>query len=249
IADECQDFGPAELRLVRALCEPGENDLFFCGDEGQRIYKPQVSWLSLGIEVRGRPKRLELNYRTTEQIRRRADALLPPTVTDADGQSEDHRTRSVLSGPAPEVLGYRSPAAEQEALAAWLTARQEEGVALHEIGIFARTNKIIADRVTPALRAASLASQDIKSDRVPEAGRIAVGTMHGAKGLEFRAVAIVGCDRNLLPLRTVASRIRDGADREEFVEQERHLLYVACTRARERLRVTWSGEGCEWLVR
>lgn len=65
--------------------------------------------------------------------------------------------------------------------------------------------------------------------------------------LEFRAVAIVGCDRNQLPLRTVASRLRDAADREAFIEQERHLLYVACTRARERLRVTWSGQRSEWL--
>jgi superfamily I DNA/RNA helicase len=248
IVDECQDFGPAELRLLRALCEPGENDLFFCGDEGQRIYKPQVSWLSLGIDVRGRSKRLELNYRTTEQIRRCADALLPEAVTDGDGQSEDHRTRSVLSGPPPELQGYRSVAAERDALAAWLRAQRDEGMALHEIAIFARTGKLIAERVTPALRAAGLASQDIKSDGVPEADRIAVGTMHGAKGLEFRAVAIVGCDRNQLPLRSVASRIRDSADRAEFVEHERHLLYVACTRARERLRVTWSGEGCQWLA-
>jgi superfamily I DNA/RNA helicase len=91
-----------------------------------------------------------------------------------------------------------------------------------------------------------LPSQDIESDRVPEEGLVAVGTMHGAKGLEFRAVAIAGCAQNQLPLRSVASRLRDAAEREAFIEQERHLLYVACTRARERLRVTWSGQGCEW---
>ena len=247
IVDECQDFGPAELALLRALCEPGENDLFFCGDEGQRIYKQQVSWLSLGIDVRGRSKRLELNYRTTEQIRRLADALLPAAVTDGDGHNEDHRTRSVLSGPPPEMQGYRTVAMEQEALADWLRARRDEGMALHEIGIFARTAKLLSERVTPALRASGLASQDLKGDGVPQPDRVVVGTLHGAKGLEFRAVALVGCDRNQLPLRTVASRIRDVADRQEFVQQERHLLYVACTRARERLRVTWSGDGCEWL--
>jgi superfamily I DNA/RNA helicase len=153
----------------------------------------------------------------------------------------------VLSGPPPEVIGYRTPDAERDALASWLNSRREEGIALHEIGIFARTAKLLAERVAPALRAAGLASQDIKADHVPDCDRIAVGTMHGAKGLEIRAVAIVGCDRNQLPLRTVASRIRDTADREEFVEQERHLLYVACTRARERSRVSWSGEGCQWL--
>jgi len=93
-------------------------------------------------------------------------------------------------------------------------------------------------RSAPTLRAASLPSQNIKSDSVPQTDRVAVGTLHGAKGIEFRAAALVGCDLNPLALRTVASRIRDGADREEFVAQERHLFYVACTRARERLRVT-----------
>jgi superfamily I DNA/RNA helicase len=154
----------------------------------------------------------------------------------------------VLSGPVPELRGYASAAAEQAALTTWLQARRDEGVALHEIAIFARTGKLIAERVTPALRAAGLASQDIKSDSVPEAERVVVGTLHGAKGLEFRAVAVVGCDRNQLPLRSVASRIRDSADREAFVEHERHLLYVACTRARERLMVSWSGQGCAWLT-
>jgi superfamily I DNA/RNA helicase len=167
-------------------------------------------------------------------------------VTDGDGQSEDHRTRSVLSGPPPEVQGYRSPAAEQEALAAWLRARQEEGIALHEIGIFARTGKLLTERVTPALRAAGLPSQDLESDRVPEEGRVAVGTMHGSKGLEFRAVALVGCDRNQLPLRSVASRIRDSADREEFVEHERHLLYVACPRARVHAGARATAGDLEW---
>ncbi len=107
IADECQDIGPAELRLLRALCEPDDNDLFFCGDEGQRIYKPQVSWLSLGIDVRGRSRWMELNYRTTEQIRRCADALLPEAIADADGESEYHRTR--WSGQRCEWLERDEP--------------------------------------------------------------------------------------------------------------------------------------------
>jgi hypothetical protein len=248
IIDECQDFGPAELRLIRALCEPGESDLFFCGDEGQRIYKPSASWLSLGIDVRGRSSRLTLNYRTTEQIRRRADALLPSTISDADGQTEERHTRSVLSGPPPELQGYSTPAEEQRGLADWLRARRDEGLALHEIAVFARTGQLISERVTPALRAASIPSQGLEPEAVPGRDRVVVGTMHGAKGLEFRAVAVVGCDRDQVPLRKVISRIRDEGDRQEFTEHERHLLYVACTRARERLRVTWSGAGCQWLA-
>ena len=247
LIDECQDFGPAELRLIRALCEPGEGDLFFCGDEGQRIYKPSASWLSLGIDVRGRSSRLTLNYRTTEQIRRHADALLPSTLSDGDGETEDRHTRSVLSGPPPELQGYPTPADERRALADWLRARRDEGVALHEIAVFARTSRLITERVTPALRAANLASQGLEPAAEPGRDRVVVGTMHGAKGLEFRAVAVVGCDRDQLPLRRVASRIRDEGDRQEFIEHDRHLLYVACTRARERLRLSWSGSVSDWV--
>ena len=69
IADEVQDFGPAELRFVRALAAPGKNDILLCGDSGQRIYKSRTSLLSCGLDVRGRSTQLKINYRTTQQIR------------------------------------------------------------------------------------------------------------------------------------------------------------------------------------
>lgn len=247
VADECQDFGPAELRLIRALCESGPNDLFFCGDEGQRIYQLRVSWASLGIDVRGRSTRLTLNYRTTAQIRRLADQLLPGEVTDGDGNRERHDTVSLFSGPTPELAGFGSPAEEQAALQRWLVARRDDGLALHEIAVFARTSKLLDERVVQAVRGAGLAVQHLRQDGVPAHDRVVLATLHGAKGLEFRAVAIAGCDRGQLPLSAVARRLNDEADREDFAEHERHLLYVACTRARERLLVTWSGEGCAWL--
>ena len=75
IADEVQDFGPAELRFVRALAAPGKNDILLCGDSGQRIYKSRTSLLSCGLDVRGRSTQLKINYRTTQQIRRFADSL------------------------------------------------------------------------------------------------------------------------------------------------------------------------------
>lgn len=245
VADECQDFGPAELRLLRALCAEQPNDLFFCGDEGQRIYKGRASWLSLGVDVRGRSSRLRINYRTTEQIRRQADRLLPGSVRD--GESEPNDTVSLLSGPPPELGGSDHPGAERDKLAAWLIARREEGLALHEIALFARTHKLVQDRIIPALSAAQLNHQTLDPDAMPIPGRVVTGTFHAAKGLEFRAVAIAACDRDQVPLRSIVRRLEDHADREDFVEQERHLLYVAFTRARERLLVTWSGTGCEWI--
>jgi superfamily I DNA/RNA helicase len=107
IADEAQDFGPAEFCLLRALAVPGDNNLFLCGDAGQRIYQPRFSWKAAGIEVRGRATRLTVNYRTTEQIRRFADTLLPAALDeDGDGKPELRASISLLKGPPPEVSGY-----------------------------------------------------------------------------------------------------------------------------------------------
>ncbi len=248
VVDECQDFGPAELTLIRALCPTSDNDLFFCGDEAQRIYKPKTSWLSLGIDIRGRSESLKLNYRTTEQIRRRADAVLPPRVEDGDGMTQERAAVSVLSGPSPDIQGLPTPQAESNAVAEWIRSRLDEGFKPNEIGVFARTHRLLSERVEPALKLAKLKSVRLADETVPEDGKVAVGTMHAAKGLEFRAVVLMGCDHASLPLRSVASKIADAVEREDFIEQERHLLYVACTRARERLMVTWTGRGAKWLL-
>jgi superfamily I DNA/RNA helicase len=200
------------------------------------------------VDVRGRSSRLRLNYRTTEQIRRQADRLLPGSVRDGDDESESHDTVSLLSGPPPEFGGSDHPEAERAKLAAWLTARRDEGLALHEIALFARTHKLLQDRIIPAITAAQLNHQTLDPDAVPVPDRVIVGTFHAAKGLEFRAVALAGCERDQVPLRSITRRLEDQAEREDFIEQERHLLYVAFTRARERLLVTWSGTGCEWIV-
>ena len=78
-------------------------------------------------------------------------------------------------------------------------------------------------------------------------GSVAVGTMHLAKGLEFRAVAVAACDDEVVPLQARIERVGDDADLEEVYETERHLLYVACTRARDRLLVTGVEPGSEFL--
>ena len=72
--------------------------------------------------------------------------------------------------------------------------------------------------------------------------------MHRAKGLEFKAVAVVGCDRSALPNQVALKDLDDPADIEAVKEQERNLLYVACSRARERLRVSYVGQPSEFLV-
>lgn len=247
IVDESQDFGPCELALVRALVNPGPNDIMLCGDAGQRIYKGRSSLLSTGIDVRGRSTQLRVNYRTTEQIRQFADGLMPATIEDADGDREDRKTISLLRGPKPDVRRFAAAVAESSALTKWLDELLQSGIEPHQIALFGRSNWVIDDRIVPAVENAGATVHHLSDDAIPAAGSVAVGTMHRAKGLEFKAVAVVGCDQDLLPNQTHMKDIDESADRDAFIEGERQLLYVACTRARDRLLVTIVGNGSIFL--
>jgi superfamily I DNA/RNA helicase len=248
VVDEAQDFGPRELKLIAALAPPGPRSLFFAGDTGQRIYRWPFSWLAAGVDVRGRAARLRVNYRTSEQVRRFSDSLLPAAIEELDGESETRRTLSLLHGPEPEIIGGNSAVDEAETLARWLAGLRASGVAPGQIAIFARTRHALDRRAKPALAHAGLEGGWIGGNDDPPEDRVALGTLHGAKGLEFRAVALVGCDAEQLPLPAALS-VADGDDaRSELMERERQLLYVGCTRAREWLLITYSGEPSAFLL-
>lgn len=247
IADECQDLGPAELTLLRALVEPGEDDLFLCSDAGQRIYKAPVAWSATGIDVRGRSTRLTINYRTTEQIRRFAEGVLPGALDEGDGEKERRAAVSLLNGPNPEVRGFGAVSREIEGVARRLVEWLEEGYRPRDIAIFARTEGVLRDRAIPALEKAGLTGHPLSDEQPPSASDASIGTMHRAKGLEFKVVVVMGCDADLVPLSYAQKDLVDEGDREAFLEQERQLLYVASTRARERLLLTCSGQPCRWI--
>ena len=246
VIDEAQDFGLAELRFVRAITKPGQDDLMFCGDIGQRIFQRGVSWLGLGIDVRGRSNRLKVNYRTSLQIRRFADAIIPGRLTNADGEIEDRGTVSLFEGPDPEVRGFGTNAEEIGFLADWLRGLLAEGVPPSEIAMFARS-KTLLRRAGKAAKQAGLEWRELADDSAEVSDLLSLGTMHRAKGLEFKAVAVVGCDHDALPHPEAMRAAADDAERAEVVEQERQLLYVACTRARDRLVITHSKCSTEFL--
>ena len=247
VIDEAQDVGVAELRFLAALGGSRPNGLFFAGDLGQRIFQTPFSWRALGVDVRGRSHTLRINYRTSHQIRRQADRLLPPELADVDGNAERRgATVSVFNGPAPEVRTFDSPDDETAAIADWLRARQGEGYAPHAIGMFVRSQEQI-ERALSAVRAAGMRAVQLDDGSGGVSGSVAVGTMHLAKGLEFRAVAVAACDDEVIPLQARIERVGDDADLEEVYGTERHLLYVACTRARDRLLVTGVDPGSEFL--
>lgn len=248
VVDEAQDVSVAQLRLLAALGGGRSNALFFAGDLGQRIFQTPFSWKALGVDVRGRARTLTINYRTSHQIRMQADRLLSPEVADVDGNTEERRgTVSVFNGPLPVIRTFNSVAEEGEAVAGWLTERVNEGTAPGEIGVFVRSEDEL-ERARTAVGWLGLPCTELDLRTEIPAGHTAISTMHLAKGLEFRAVVVMACDDEVIPKQSRIEGIVDDADLDEVYNTERHLLYVACTRARDHLLVTGVNPTSEFLA-
>ncbi|WP_277374696.1 3'-5' exonuclease [Pseudomonas sp. AA-38] len=247
IVDEAQDIGVAHLKFLAAIGGSRPNALFFAGDLGQRIFQQSFSWKSLGVDVRGRSRTLRINYRTSHQIRLQADRLLGPMVSDVDGITEDRSdTVSVFNGPQPTVHVLKTIRDEIESVASWISARSQAGFVPHEFGVFVRSDAQV-DRASQAVAAAGLPFKVLDEHVDTESGYVSIGTMHLAKGLEFRAVVVMACDDEVIPLQERIETVGDDADLQEVYDTERHLLYVACTRARDELLVTSVSPASEFL--
>lgn len=224
VVDETQDFGPQALRLLRAMIEHGPNDLFFVGDGHQRIYSRHRAAMSkCGIDIRGRARKLYLNYRTTDEIRRQAVALLEGCDVDDldDGHDETKRYKSLSHGPAPEVVpvnGLEAAAARAaEFLHSWW--RAQDGGPPPSVCVIASSEKN-REAMARQLQSAGFPGVTIsaQSNHADAHDAIHFATMHRAKGLEFDAVVVVAPDEYL------------GAP--ELTQDKRRLLYVALTRAK-----------------
>jgi hypothetical protein len=247
VVDEAQDIGVQQLRFVAALAAARPNGLFFAGDLGQRIFQSPFSWKAVGVDVRGRARTLRVNYRTSHQIRSAADRLLGPEVSDVDGNSEVRRgTTSVFNGPVPAVRIFGDGRDEADAVATWIKECTTAGIRPGEVGVFVRSTEQIP-RAKEALKASAQPHHLLDDFVDTDSDKVSIGTMHLAKGLEFRAVAIMACDEDILPSRSRLDQAGDEADLREVYETERHLLYVACTRARDRLLITSASPASEYL--
>lgn len=247
VIDEAQDISVAQLRFFAALGGERPNALFFAGDLGQRIFQQPFSWKFLGVEIRGRSRTLWVNYRTSHQIRRQADRLLSKQVADVDGNVEDRSaTVSVFNGPLPEVRVFGSEAAESKAVGDWLSEHARTGVLPHEFGVFVRSAGQLP-RAEAAVRQSGLPYRVLDEHIETASGHVSISTMHLAKGLEFRAVAVMACDDEVIPSQERMENVGDTSDLQEIYDTERHLLYVACTRARDRLLVTGVAPVSEFL--
>jgi superfamily I DNA/RNA helicase len=247
VVDEAQDISIAHVRFFAALGSDRRNALFFAGDLGQRIFQQPFSWKALGVDIRGRSRTLRINYRTSHQIRIQADRLLGLEVTDVDGNMDDRRdTISVFNGPPPEIQSHGNEADEIKAVGNWIAANVRAGVMAHEIGLFVRSEAQL-ERAQAAAKAAGCAFKVLDDQVESASGQTSIGTMHLAKGLEFRTVAVMACDDDIIPLQGRIETVGDDADLQEVYDTERHLLYVACTRARDHLLVTGVAPVSEFL--
>lgn len=237
----------AQLRFLGSLGTGRPNSLFFAGDLGQRIFQQPFSWKALGVDIRGRSRTLRINYRTSHQIRIQTDRLLSPELSDVDGNTEGRNgTISVFNGPKPTIMILDTPEAEIKTVSNWLRDRISEGVKPHELGVFVRSSAEI-DRACKAVEEASLQFKVLDENIGTTSGYISISTMHLAKGLEFRAVVVMACDDEVIPLQERIETVADDTDLEEVYNTERHLLYVACTRARDNLLVTSVYPASEFL--
>jgi UvrD-like helicase C-terminal domain/AAA domain len=247
VVDEAQDVSVAQMRFVAALGGGRPDSLFFAGDLGQRIFQSPFSWKSLGVDIRGRSGTLRINYRTSHQIRARADRLLGQEVTDVDGNTEERSgTISVFNGPQPALEIPDTVEEEAAVVSRWLADRISEGLKPEEMAVFVRSTAQLP-RARAAVEAVGLPFTLLDDNVETAQGHVALGTMHLSKGLEFRAVVVMACDDDVLPLQARIETVTDDSDLQEVYDTERHLLYVACTRARDHLLVTGVDPASEFL--
>ncbi|MER6252850.1 UvrD-helicase domain-containing protein [Streptomyces sp. NPDC001584] len=250
IVDEAQDLHPAQWRVLRAAVSPGADDLFVTGDPHQRIYDSRVSLGSLGITTAGRSFRLRINYRSTEEILAWSARLLAPVTVDTlEGEGTDSLTgyRSLLHGRRPQAQGYSNRAEEAEGLVERVRELLASGLAPNEIGVCARFN-LSLDTVEEKLKAAGIPVLRLKGQDTQRIDGVRVATMHAMKGLEFRAVSVLGVNEGTVPFtREITPREADQLQHDADLLRERCLLFVACTRAREALSVTWSSTPSPFL--
>ena len=247
MVDEAQDLTISQMRFLASLGGNRENSLFFAGDVGQRIFQQPFSWKELGVDIKGRSRTLRVNYRTSHQIRTKADRLLDPEVRDGDGKLEKRDdTISLFNGPAPAIQKYKSESAEIQAVADWLSGRVKAGVSPGEIALFVRSEWEL-DRPIAAAQAAQIPFKVLDNTLAQTSDTLSISTMHLAKGLEFRSVVVMACDEEVVPSQERIEAVGDEGDLREVYDTERQLLYVACTRARDDLLITCQAPGSEFL--
>ena len=254
IVDEGQDMGEQAFRLIRAIVPEGpdgdKNSIFIVGDAHQRIYARRASMSACGINIRGRSRKLRLNYRTSDEIRTWAVSILEGISVDDldDGLDSLNGYTSVFKGASPILISYVSQEEEVEGLIDWLNSLGQDGIEISDVGILASTNAQL-DLIASRLSDAGVEAVFLKSNQADDRGKVGVrlATMHRAKGLEFHAVVLPFLSKDTFPSKAALRSAVDDVDRKNIIQQQKSLLHVAATRAKRALRISWTGVSTEFF--
>ena len=242
VIDEAQDLHPAHWKLLRALIPAGIDDLFIVGDAHQRIYGKPAPLSRFGIETRGRARRLTVNYRTSREILRWCLGIADADADDLDSSSDTLAgARSVFGGPEPESLGFKSKSEEDKGIVAKIEQWVSDGYSRSDIAVFVYERNDVRE-VSESLHAAGIdaevVNESTKEEKLGDVVRVM--TMHRAKGLEYRAVAMARLGSKSFPPHYLQQK--HGDEREQEEKKLLRVLYVAGSRARERLALFWAGD-------
>lgn len=245
VIDEAQDFGAESLKLIRALVNEEQDDLMIVGDGHQRIYGRKAALGHCGINIRGRGRKLRINYRTTEQIRRFATAVLEGIDVDDMDEGADSVVgyRSLILGEKPVLKGFSDAGTEADWVVKEVQQLISNGVAARDICIVGRTQiqlRTVTDKLS-AVKVDQYAISRDSTDKVAIPG-VRLANMHRIKGLEFRIVFLVGINAGVVPLELSLGGTEDPVEKRAREFNERALLHVAGTRAINGLYATWYGE-------
>lgn len=250
IADEFQDFSNPELKFLRALVAEGCNDLFLTGDPIQRIYTGRkINFSAAGINVRGvRSKKLKINYRTTEPIKRVAIGVVKGVEFD-DMEGGKENTNGYVSliheGEAPQYRIVDDANAEVQQVIDWMKECQSSDIKLSEICIAAPSMNLLKD-VQSRLHHDGTDYIVLKGTQKQGCSDgVALCTLHSLKGLEYRVIILMGINERNLPSKATEGYPFSGMDKvaqKEFLSSKRSLLYVAITRARQLVYMVGIGE-------
>ncbi len=249
IADEFQDLSTPELRFLRALVPEGPNDIFMTGDPIQRIYPTRINFSEAGINVRGtRSRKLKINYRTTEPIKRMAVNIVKGGYyDDMDGGAESLSgyVSLIRNGERPQYLIAADAAAEMQQVVDWVDECIGSGIQPAEICIAAPSANMLKE-IEKRLHADGRAYRMIKgTQKQGNAEGLNLCTCHSLKGLEFRVVILTSVNERNYPSRISKGypfNQMDAAGQKEHLQRSRSLLYVALTRARQLAYMVGTGE-------
>ena len=251
IVDEGQDFSVNAFRLLRAIAgEEHANDIFIVGDAHQRIYKNKAALSKCGINVRGRSSILRINYRTTEEIRKAAFALLNGLSFDDldDDFDTGDRCQSLMHGSAPKVLSFSNANEEFQAILKEINGLISGGISEKDICVVSRTHRLLEDYISQ-FTSKGLRCFEIRRNKADDRSfdGIRVATMHRVKGLEFQYVFVVAANNRIIPLASAIDHT-DVVSEKETMTAEKCLLYVALTRAQKGAYITCYGKKSEFLA-